>query len=106
MPPYIHKPSKEVVAASKRAAIREALLELLIKEKKEKITIKCGLRVLDQILLMPECMRTMDEAFLEIKCMRTMDEAFLEIAGCVIQVKRDFELDPWKVVYEDEVIFS
>jgi hypothetical protein len=93
MPPYIHKPSKEVVAASKRAAIREALLELLIKEKKEKITIKCGLRVLDQILLMPECMRT-------------MDEAFLEIAGCVIQVKRDFELDPWKVVYEDEVIFS
>ena len=93
MPPYIHKPSKEVVAASKRAAIREALLELLIKEKKEKITIKCGLRVLDQILLMPECMRT-------------MDEAFLEIAGCVIQVKRDFELDPWKVVYEDEVIFN
>ena len=93
MPPYIHKPSKEVVGASKRAAIREALLELLIKEKKEKITIKCGLRVLDQILLMPECMRT-------------MDEAFLEIAGCVIQVKLDFELDPWKVVYEDEVIFN
>lgn len=93
MPPYIHKPSPEVVGASKRAAIREALLELLIKEKKEKITIKCGLRVLDQILLMPECMRT-------------MDEAFLEIAGCVIQVKRDFELDPWKVVYEDEVIFN
>jgi hypothetical protein len=93
MTPYKPKPSPEVVAASKRLAIREALLELLIKEKKEKITIKCGLRVLDQILLMPECMRT-------------MDEAFLEIAGCVIQVKRDFELDPWKVVYEDEVIFS
>ena len=93
MPPYIAKPSPEVVAASKRLAIREALLELLIKEKKEKITIKCGLRVLDQILLMPECMRT-------------IDEAFLEIAGCVIQVKRDFELDPWKVVYEDEVIFN
>ena len=93
MTPYKPKPSPEVVAASKRSAIREALLELLIKEKKEKITIKCGLRVLDQILLMPECMRT-------------MDEAFLEIAGCVIQVKRDFELDPWKVVYEDEVIFN
>jgi hypothetical protein len=93
MTPYKPKPSPEVVTASKRLAIREALLELLIKEKKEKITIKCGLRVLDQILLMPECMRT-------------MDEAFLEIAGCVIQVKRDFELDPWKVVYEDEVIFS
>lgn len=93
MTPYKPKPSPEVVTASKRLAIREALLELLIKEKKEKITIKCGLRVLDQILLMPECMRT-------------MDEAFLEITGCVIQVKRDFELDPWKVVYEDEVIFS
>ena len=89
----IPKPSPEVVAASKRAAIREALLELLIKEKKANITIKCGLRVLDQILLMPECMRT-------------MDEAFLEIAGCVIQVKRDFELEPWKVVYEGEVIFN
>ena len=89
----IPKPSPEVVAASKRAAIREALLELLIKEKKANITITCGLRVLDQILLMPECMRT-------------MDEAFLEIAGCVIQVKRDFELEPWKVVYEGEVIFN
>lgn len=89
----IPKPSPEVVAASKRAAIREALLELLIKEKKENITIKCGLRALDQILHMPECMRT-------------MDKAFLEIAGCVIQVKRDFELDPWKVVYEGEVIFN
>jgi hypothetical protein len=93
MPPYIAKPSPEVVAASKRSAIREALLELLIQEKKEKITIKCGLRVLDQILLMPECMRT-------------MDEAFLEIAGCVIQVKRDFELEPWKVVYDGKVIFN
>ena len=90
---YIPKPSPEVVAASKRLAIREALLELLIKEKKEKITIKCGLRALDQILVMPEHMRT-------------IDEVFLEIAGCVIQVKRDFELDPWKVVYEGEVIFN
>jgi len=93
MTPYKPKPSPEVVAASKRSAIREALLELLIKEKKEKITIKCGLRVLDQILLMPECMRT-------------MDEAFLEIAGCVIQVKRDFELEPWKIVYEGKVVFN
>jgi hypothetical protein len=38
--------------------------------------------------------------------MRTMDEAFLEIAGCVIQVERDFELEPWKVVYEGKVIFN
>jgi hypothetical protein len=93
MTPYKPKPSPEVVAAAKRLAIREALLELLIKEKKEKITIKCGLRVLDQILLMPECMRT-------------MDEAFLEIAGCVIQVKRDFELEPWHIIYNNEVLFS
>ena len=37
MPPYIAKPSpsKEVIATLKRSAIREALLELLIKEKKE-----------------------------------------------------------------------
>ena len=93
MTPYKPKPSPEVVAAAKRSSIREALLELLIKEKKEKITIKCGLRALAQILLMPECMRT-------------MDEAFLEIAGCVIQVKRDFELEPWHIIYNNEVLFS
>jgi hypothetical protein len=93
MTPYKPKPSPEVVAASKRSAIREALLELLIQEKKAEITIKCGLRALDLILVMPECMRT-------------MDKAFLEIAGCVIQVKRDFELDPWNIVYEGKVIFN
>ena len=89
----IPKPSPEVVAASKRIAIREALLELLIQEKKSDITIQCGLRALDQILHMPECMRT-------------MNETFLTIAGCTIQVKRDFDLDPWKVVYENKVIFA
>ena len=93
MTPYKPKPSPEVVAASKRLAIREALLELLIQEKKTEITIKCGLRALDQILFMPEHMRT-------------MGETFLEIAGCVIQVKRDFELDPWKIVYNGDVIFN
>jgi hypothetical protein len=40
------------------------------------------------------------------ECMRTMDEAFLEIAGCVIQVKRDFELEPWHIIYNNEVLFS
>lgn len=93
MTAYIPKPSPEVVAASKRSAIRETLLEILIQEKKAEIIIKCGLRALDQILVMPEHIST-------------TDEAFLEIAGCVIQVKRDFELDPWKVVYEGEVIFN
>ena len=93
MPPYIAKPSPEVVAASKRIAIREALLELLIQEKKSDITIQCGLKALDQILNMPECMRT-------------MNETFLTIAGCTIQVERDFDLDPWKVIYNSRVIFN
>ena len=82
-----------VIAASKRIAIREALLELLIQEKKSDITIQCGLKALDQILNMPECMRT-------------MNETFLTIAGCTIQVERDFDFDPWKVVYENKVIFA
>ena len=93
MPPYIAKPSPEVVAASKRSAIREALLELLIQEKKAEITISCGLRALDQILFMPEHMRT-------------MGETFLEIAGCVIQVERDFELEPWEIRYNDVIVFE
>ena len=87
------KPSPEVVAASKRIAIREALLELLIQEKKSDITIQCGLKALDQILHMPECMRS-------------MNETFLTIVGCTIQVKRDFDLDPWKVIYNSRVIFN
>jgi translation elongation factor EF-1beta len=91
--PYIFPPSKEITAASKRAAIREALMELLIKEKKTEIIIQCGLRALDQLMYMPEHMRT-------------MDEAFLEIAGCVIQVKRDFELEPWEIRYNGDVIFN
>jgi hypothetical protein len=41
MPPYIAKPSKETIAASKRAAIRESLLNLLIEEKKDDITVRC-----------------------------------------------------------------
>ena len=93
MTPYKPKPSPEVVAAPKRSAISEALLELFIKEKTEKLTIKCGLSALAQILLMPDCMRT-------------MDDAFLQIAGCVIQVKRDLELEPWHIIYNNEVLFS
>ena len=49
MTPYKPKPSSEVVTASKRSAIREALLELLIKEKKTEIIIQCGLRALDHL---------------------------------------------------------
>jgi len=92
MPPYIHKPSNEVVAASKRAAIREALLELLIKEKKEEITVQCGLKALDQIMHMPEYQTTFDQKYL---C----------IADCLVHVVKDFELDPWEIVYKGKVIF-
>jgi len=38
----MHKIPPEVIAASRRAKIRETLLELLIKEKKDEITISCG----------------------------------------------------------------
>ena len=93
MPPYIHKPSNEVVAASKRAAIRETLLDLLIKEKKDEITISCGLKALDQIMQMPEYRVTT-----EYKC--------LHIADCWINVVKDFELDPWHIEYNEEVIFE
>jgi hypothetical protein len=95
MPPYIHKPSppKEVIATLKRSAIREALLELLIKEKKEEITIDCGIKALDQIMQMSEYRVTT-----EYKC--------LHIADCWINVIKDFELDPWHIEYNEEVIFE
>jgi|GEM_PF-6669336 len=76
-----------------KIAIRGALLELLIKEKKEEITVSCGLKALDQIMHMPE--------FTNIN-----GEGFIRLAGCYIEVKRDFELDPWKIVYNGDVIFN
>ena len=92
--PYIFPPSKEITAASKRAAIREALLELLIKEKKTEIIVQCGLRALDQLMYMPEFAQS------------TYDGMYMSIVGCSIYLKRDFELDPWKIVYKEEVIFN
>ena len=94
MTPYKPKPSPEVVAASKRAAIREALLELLIKEKKTEIIIQCGLRALDQLMYMSEFAQS------------SYDGMYMSIVGCSIYLKRDFELDPWKIVYKEEVIFN
>ncbi len=96
MPPYIAKPSPEVVAASKRIAIREALLELLIQEKKQKISVKCGLRAFDQIMYMSEYSYAANPK----------TDGYLSIAGCSVVIVRDFDLDPWKVVYEGEVIFN
>jgi len=95
MPPYIAKPSppKEVIATLKRSAIRETLLDLLIKEKKEEITINCGLKALDQIMHMPEYQTTFDQKYL---C----------IADCLVHVVKDFELDPWQIEYNEEVIFE
>jgi len=76
-----------------KIAIRGALLELLIKEKKEEITVSCGLKALDQIMLMPE--------FTNIN-----GEGFIRLAGCYIEVKRDFELDPWEIWYNDVIVFE
>ena len=83
----------EALASSRRAKIRETLLELLIKEKKEEITVSCGLKALDQIMLMPE--------FTNIN-----GEGFIRLAGCYIEVKRDFELDPWEIWYNDVIVFE
>jgi hypothetical protein len=82
-----------VIAASKRAKLRKALMELLIKEKKEEITIKCGLKILDMIMNMSEYIRI-------------SDDGYVSLAGCSINVERDFDLDPWHIIYNDEVLFS
>lgn len=89
----MHKIPPEVIAVSRRAKIRETLLELLIKEKKDDITVRCGLKVLDQIMQMPEFMKT-------------WDEKSLHIADCWIHVTKDFDLDPWHIEYNEEVIFE
>jgi hypothetical protein len=94
--PYIFPPSKEITAASKRAAIREALLELLIKEKKQEISVKCGLRAFDQIIYMSEYTYAANPKI----------DGYLSIAGCSVVIVRDFELDPWKIVYGEEVIYN
>ena len=89
----MHKIPPEALAASRRAKIRETLLDLLIKEKKEDITVHCGLKALDQIMQMPEFSRS-------------WDDKSLNIADCYIEIKRDFELDPWKIVYNGDAIFN
>jgi hypothetical protein len=82
-----------VIEATKRHKIREALMELLIKEKKEKIRISCGLKVLDQIMKMSD--------FTYIN-----EIGFINMVGCYIEVQRDFDLDPWNIVHKGEVIFN
>lgn len=84
-----------VIAASKRNKIRNVLLELLVQEKKEEITIKCGLKILDQILSMSEC--TFDNR---------LQTYFVSIADCQIKIEKDFDLDPWHIIYNNEVLFS
>jgi hypothetical protein len=75
-----------------KIAIRGALLELLIKEKKEEITVQCGLKALDQIMQMPEYIRSLKSLY---------------IADCYIKAERDFEVDsPWDIVYNGKVIFG
>jgi hypothetical protein len=92
MPPFIPKPS----AVSIRADIREALLELLIKEKKQEISVKCGLRAFDQIMYMSEYTYAANPKI----------DGYLSIAGCSVAIVRDFNLDPWKIVYDGKVIFN
>ena len=90
----MHKIPPEALAASRRAKIRETLLELLIKEKKDEITINCGLKALDQIMHMPEFNKS-------------WDDKFLNIADCIIKVEKNFDADsPWDVVYNGKVIFG
>ncbi len=89
----MHKIPPEVLAASKRNAIREALLELLIKEKKDEITIGCGLKALDQIMFMPEYQAT-------------FDQKYLNIADCLIRIVKDFDLDSWEIWYNDVIVFE
>ena len=90
----MHKIPPEAIASSRRAKIRETLLELLIKEKKEEITIGCGLKALDQIMQMPEFNKS-------------WDDKFLNIADCIIKVEKNFDADsPWDVVYNGKVIFG
>jgi hypothetical protein len=33
-------------------------------------------------------------------------EGFIHMAGCYIAVERDFDLDPWNIVYDSKVIFN
>jgi len=76
-----------------KIAIRESLLNLLIEEKKDDITVRCGLKALDQIMQMPEFMKT-------------WDEKSLHIADCWIHVTKDFDLDPWEIWYNDVIVFE
>jgi hypothetical protein len=79
---------------TKKAAIREAFMVLLIKEKKSNIKVQCGLRALDLIM-------NMDEYDCD-----SLKGRYLFIVGCYICLKLDFDLDPWNIVYKGKVIFN
>lgn len=87
---YVNAP-KSVIDASKRLDIKNRLLDLLCEEKKTIITIQCGLRALDLIVGMAEYVQPYDA---------------LVIATCVINLQRDFDCDPWEVVYNGKTIFN
>ena len=84
-----------VIAASKRSKIREAFLNLLIREKKEKLVVGCGLRAMDQVLAMSEC--TFDNR---------LQTYFVSIADCQIEIEKDFDLDPNVIMFNEEVIYE
>lgn len=83
---------KSAIDASKRLDIKNKLLDLLIEEKTEKITIKCGLKALDLIMGMSEYIKAYDD--------------ILKIAGCAVILNKNFGCDPWEVVYNGKVIFN
>jgi len=85
--------SPEAMAVARRSTIRENLLSLLCNEKKDEITVKCGLRALDQIVRMPEYQVT-------------FEHKSLYIADCWVNVEKDFDLDPWEIWYNDILIFE
>lgn len=91
MSSYINTPT-EISLANRINQIRESLLNLLWEQKKSTLDIKCGIKAMDVITKMPEYWYS---AF----------DKQIHIADCVINVKKDFDLDPWDIVHEGKVIF-
>lgn len=86
--------SQSVIDASKRLDIKNKLLDLLCEAKNPGITVQCGLRVLDLLIGMPEFGQNLHEGM------------YLYIASCYVYLERDFDCDPWEVVYNGKVIFN
>lgn len=89
----MHKIPPEVLESNRIKQIRESLLNLLCEEKKSPLNITCGIKAMDIITRMPEYWNS---AF----------DKQIHIADCVINVKKDFALDPWEIWYNDVIVFE